>query len=105
GMTAVTTDRSRACQMEQGGANALYSNALMAYRQAARYPAISSNSASGIGRHALESGHPGYGIRRIGLSGSKRRPRALQARLPRPRRGAPAGTRRAPAAARQGRTD
>ena len=68
-------------------------------------PMIDSNLTPGIDAHGIESGHAGHGFRRIGLSGAKRGPRAGQARLPHPGRGAAAGTGRAFAAARQGRPD
>ena len=55
--------------------------------------------------HPGQCRHTDHRLWRLGLPRPPRDPRALQARLPHPRGGAAAGTRRPPAAARPGRPD
>src|SRR5258708_1146738 len=60
--------------------NKLYSARVMAYRETAKTPDDRSRlTGRNVNPHGIESGHPGHGFRRIGLSGAKRGPRALQA--------------------------
>src|ERR1700721_963223 len=98
---AVTTDRSRACQIGRRLAKYTALRDMTAQRESAKQPRESPHKSldkslglrlTGNDPHGIESGHPGYRFRRIGFSGAKRGPRAVQARLPRPGRGAAAGT-------------
>ena len=74
--------------------------------RATRVTAIASRAHGKPARHHPgQCRHPDHGLWRLGLPRPARDPRALQARLPHPRRGAAAGTRRPPATARPGRPD
>src|ERR1700754_616901 len=98
-MGPLTTDRSAACQIGdsrpeysiQDKADGVGESVATGARAAGFDPLSGAAEGQGI-ENGIEFGNAGHSLRRIGLSRTQCRPCAVQARLPNPRRGAPAGT-------------